>query len=226
MKDIKILSSGVKQRVDAAIERAFECYVYKVAHGYYEPTVEIPMQLFVMKMIEEQLNETTILKNEKFIIDLERNIPLDTKRDEVDGIIDYYKDGQLKEEYLIEFKYKKEKDGGPNSCNIDAYVDVYELERQLKTNKYVKGCYFIFMTDDEKYTVPGSKASANRMVFPLHDTYVIETRTYEAQTPAAEEQLSKSGYSSLTFAKPHKIEYSRFKTTAGKDYWYLILKIK
>ena len=129
--------------------------------------------------------------------------------------------------YLIEFKYKKPRDGGPNSSNIDCYTDIFELEQQCINNHErfkIKKCYFIFMTSDKKYTIPGNQPNANRMVFPLHDGYKIETRDYVPEVPAAISQLKGNGYERLHFENNYNIEYSYF-STSETDYYYFILEI-
>lgn len=221
-----LISHSVSDRVDLAINKAVDLFINKLSKKYYSISVEAPFQLHVMKCVEQILDQLTFSKNERFIVDLEKNIPLNGRNDEVDGVIEYYFNGDLKEQYLIEFKYKKPKDGGPNSINIEAYVDIAELEQQLN-NPIIKGCYFIFLTNDKDFTVPGRNSTANRMVFPLHDGYTIEARRYSPLVPAAVKQLKCCGHPEgyLSFNKQHLVEYSHFNDIDNNQYWYLLMKI-
>ena len=225
MKAFDYMKGEAKPRVEQALRESVDVYINKLDYGFYQLAVEAPLQLHVMKLLEQRLDQYTLSADERFIVDLEKNIPLGTKKDEVDGVVEYYYKGKLKELYLIEFKYKKPKDGGPNSCNIDAYVDIYELEQQKKQNSLVKGCYFVFATSDKEFTIPGARSTANRMIFPLHDGYVIQKRRYVPLAPAAVKQLANSGYSELKFINEHKIEYTYTKTAKGDDYWFFVLDV-
>lgn len=225
MQNFDFMSREVKPRVDRAIKESLEIYLNKLNYGLYQLGVEAPLQLHVMKLLEQKLDQYTLSTEERFVIDLEKDIPLCGRRDEVDGVIEYYLRGELKEQYLIEFKYKKRVHGGPNSGNLDAYVDIYELERQKATNRLVKGCYFIFVTNDQRFTIPGDDPSANRMVFPLYDGYKIERRRYIPQVPAAVRQLRKSRYEELVFGEEHDIEYRVARTNSGNNYWFFLLEI-
>ena len=225
MKELNLIPASAKARVEQALKESLETYMNKLNHGFYQLSVEAPLQLHVMKMLEQKLEQYTLTKEERFVVDVEKNIPLGGRRDEIDGIVEYFLNGQLISQYLIEFKYKKPADGGPNSSNIPSYVDIYELEQQLLTNPLVDGCYFIFVTSDIEFTRPGRRLTSNRMVFPLHEGYTIQTRTYAPMVPAAERQLADLGYTSLTFRKEHNIEYTHVLATSGDEYWYILLNI-
>ena len=225
MKSFEFMQGDAKSRVEQALSESVDVYVNKLDYGFYQLAVEAPLQLHVMKILEQRLDQYTLSADERFVVDLERNIPLRTKRDEVDGVVEYYFKGELKEQYLIEFKYKKPSDGGPNSGNVDAYIDIHELEQQIAINPLVKGCYFVFVTSDKSFTVPSSKQTGTRMIFPLYDGYVIQKKEYVPLVPAAVKKLRDSGYSRLVFTKEHKIEYTYTKTAKGEEYWFLVLNV-
>ena len=219
------MQGEAKPRIEQALRESVDIYINKLDYGFYQLAVEAPLQLHVMKLLEQRLDQYTLSADERFVVDLERNIPLGTKRDEIDGVVEYYFKGKLKEQYLIEFKYKKPSDGGPNSGNVDAYIDIYELEQQIATNPLVKACYFVFVTSDKNFTIPSSRQMGTRMVFPLYDGYIIQRKAYVPLTPAAVQKLADSGYSELTFNKEHEIEYTYTKTAKGEDYWFFVLSI-
>ena len=225
MRYFEFMQGEAKPRIEQALRESVDIYINKLDYGFYQLAVEAPLQLHVMKLLEQRLDQYTLSADERFVVDLEKNIPLGTKRDEIDGVVEYYFKGELKEQYLIEFKYKKPSDGGPNSGNLDAYIDIYELEQQRINNSLVKGCYFVFVTSDKRFIVQSSRQAGTRMVFPLYDDYVIQKRSYIPLTPAAIRKLADSGYSELSFTREYEINYTYTKTAKGEDYWFFVLSI-
>ena len=219
MKNATIINTSVNDRVKRAINAGMEVYANKLMNGFYEPGLEASMQLNLMSIIQNILDQNTFNINERFQVILEKNMPLNGVKDYVDAVIKY-SNGIDEYLYLIELKYKKVGDGGPNSGNPISYVDMYKLN-QHKQNANVKGCFFVFMTDDKTYTRQ-TKREGTRMEFPMFDRAKIEKdKAYKAITPAAMAVVNHSGTNNIVFDKDINIEYFKF-SVKDKPYWYFI----
>lgn len=225
MKEVKEFSINPDDRVEKAIQEAMTIYANKVKYGFYEVDVEATFQFQLMGIIQNLLNQYTLDINERFQIVLEKNFPLNGINDEIDGVIKYYRNG-IEKLYLIEFKYKKIRDGGPNSGNLDSYIDLYELN-MLKNNSNIAGCYFIFMTDDRNFTLQSAN-QGTRSNFPMYDGYrIMQGINYCATCDAAKNRLINNHLPiSLSFDIDIAIEYISFNSNNDHTYWYYIAKIK
>lgn len=225
MKEEKIISINPDDRVEKTIQEAMTIYANKVKYGFYEVDVEATFQFQLMAIIQKLLNQYTLDINERFQIILEKNFPLNGINDEIDGVIKYHCNG-VEKMYLIEFKYKKMRDGGPNSGNLDSYIDLYELNT-LKNNSNIAGCYFIFMTDDKNFTIQSAN-QGTRSNFPMYDGYKItQNVNYCAICDAAKNRLINNHLPiCLSFDTDIYIEYTSFDSSNNHTYWYYIAKIK
>ena len=65
MQNFDFMSREVKPRVDRAIKESLEIYLNKLNYGLYQLGVEAPLQLHVMKLLEQKLEKGYYLRVSK-----------------------------------------------------------------------------------------------------------------------------------------------------------------
>lgn len=216
-------SHETKLCVKQAIHEAFNIYIDRLINRYYDFGLEATFQMHFSLTLEEVLKTKTVSPTERYVVMPEKNFPIDGNKDYIDIVIQH-SDQDKTEMFLIELKYKKTSDGAPNIGNIESYIDIYNLGRQLNNTQFdFGGAYFIFMTNHNAYLKPAPRGKT-RNEMPMYDGYTIEAnRTYNVTNPAAKKKTSKYPQG-FTFPKEYHIEYTEFKVQ-NTLYWYYMLEI-
>ena len=155
MQEIVKLDLQVDKRVEEAINKAMEIYLYKLENNFLEIGLENTFQMSIAEIIKQILELNTFFPNERFRVLFEINKPINGNKDYVDIVIKYERDEE-KKEYLIELKFKKIEHSAVDLGNAESYIDIYNLDTHRKNTQNVRGCYFVFLTDYELYLKPFS----------------------------------------------------------------------
>lgn len=221
MKNANVINLSVDDRVDEAIHKAMDIYLSKLKTGFIDIGLEAAFQMHLADIISKELDQKTFYKDERFIVKFEKNMPINGNNDYVDIVIEYQKQDEQRF-YLVELKFKKISDSAPNLGVIQSYIDIYNLDCHKAITKNVRGCYFIFMTDEEAYIKPAK--AGTRQKLPMHDGATITAnQAYTVSCPAAIKETKKYP-SGFTFNNNYNIEYEKWDIN-GKSYWHFILKI-
>ena len=218
MKKTQLLQTSAESRVKLALEDSLNLYVNKLSNKYYELGLEATMQLQLATILQKELEQYTFFLDERFQVILEKNVPLNGQRDYIDIVIKYHNGNKKDKFFFIELKLKKSSQCSPNSGNVACYIDLYKLN-QHRIVKNAAGCYFVLLTDDERYTEQTSRAGA-RSTFPMFDGALIEkNKLYTANCPDVQNTFDKVGcHNGVSFDKDIKVEYENFNI--GNDqYW-------
>ena len=215
--------NDIKTCVKKAINEALNIYINRLINKYYDFGLEATFQMHFAITLEEVLKTKTFSPTERYVVMPEKNFPIDGNKDYIDIAIQHT-DKYKTEIFLIELKYKKISDGAPNLGNIESYIDIYNLGRQLKNNQCdFSGAYFIFMTNNNAYLKQAPRGKT-RNELPMHDNYTIEAnRKYTVTNPAAKKKIFKYPQG-FTFSKDYYIEYTQFNVQ-NTPYWYYMLEI-
>lgn len=222
MKFANTLISDLDCRIDLIIKQAMDVYVNKVANGLFEVGLEANFQLNLAGILEDLLLINTVNANERFQVILEKNIELNNFKDYIDIVIKY-SINDLESLYLIELKNKKISDGkNVATGNILSYIDMYNLELHKRNTKNVRGCYFIFLTDNN-YLKPYETGTSSEI--PMYDNYsIVKDKVYNVTCDAAIKVMGRYHENGIIFSDTRTIEYTQF-TANSKDYWYFLEKI-
>lgn len=223
----KSFSMDVRERVDRVVEEAVDIYMNKLKNGVIEEGLEATFQLYLSNILSSLLSLNTFGANERFQVLLEKNIPIDIggnieKKNYVDIVIKY-DDGKAEQQFLIELKFKKIEQGAENEGVIASFIDMHNLSYLKKDRSYIKGCYFVFLTDKKTYlSVP---KVGTRLELPMYNQAEIKANTqYKPSTPAAE-RIIKYHSQGFKFYEDHLIKYKEIeKEESNKKYWYFVEK--
>ncbi len=212
---------SVDCRIAQAIHDAWRSYCSKLASGYYEQGLEDTVKLHFASVLEKCLDLVTLFPKERFIVALEKNLPLKGGKDYIDIVIEHFLDAE-RSYYPIELKFKKIGDGAYDYGVIDSYKDIRNLELQ-KEKREVKKAFFIFLTTDIAYTKEST--SGTRALLPMHDgAKIAKGREYRADTESARKRTKEFG-NAFRFNNDYEISYSKFAGRNKEDYYYFILEI-
>ena len=225
MKNAVLLPTNSVERVKRAIVRALEIYISKFACGEYSANIEAPFQFDYGYILRDLLELSKLYSDERFVVSLEDNVPIDRRRDEVDIVITYTK-GRIIEKHLIELKYKKASAGSPASSVIPCYEDMYDMHKHRTSNpSEIKSTWFIFLTPNKQFVEkPKESQTGLHTKMCLYDGYTIEAgKTYIADNADGLKRMAKYP-NGFVFEEDKKIEYHSFKR-GTVDYWYLIMEM-
>lgn len=226
MKEYKIIDFDVDTRVNKVIYESMNIYLSKLETGFIEVGLEDTFKMHLADIIGKQLELLTFYDNERFIIRLELNMQIGTKKDYIDIVIEHNKENQ-KRLYLIELKFKKITDSAPDLGAIESYIDIQNLECQYhsnnNSNNKICGCYFIFLTDLSTYCNKPNRGT--RLELPFYDkAYIKKNKKYIVTGKSAQKNCIKYP-DGFKFKNNHSIKFMH-STIKGKNYWHFILKIK
>lgn len=225
MRKADLLPSNSADRVRSAIIKALQVYISKFACGEYSADLEAPFQFDYAYILREILELNKLFSDERFVVSLEDNIPIDGHNDEVDIIITYSK-GRKIEKHLIELKYKKASAGSPASSAIPCYEDMYDMNRHRLLNPdLIKSTWFIFLTPNKQFVErPKSSQTGLHTKMCLYDGYTIKAdKIYIADNADGLKRMANYPRG-FTFDKDRTIEYQSFKRK-GISFWYLIIEM-
>lgn len=225
-KKANIINLDVDCRVEAAIRNAMDIYINKLASGFIEVGLENTFQMHLADIIGRELDQNTFYDDERFMVKFEKNMPINGNKDYIDIVVEYKK-GQQTNLYLIELKFKKVLDAALDLGNVESYKDIYNLNCHKQKTANVKGCYFIFLTNDEAYL--RQSTSGTRAQIPMYDGYTIQKNIKYTVTALSAKQNMTKYPSGFDFSSNYLIEYQHMSmpnvNTKEKDYWFYILKI-
>ncbi len=221
MQEIVKLDLQVDKRVEEAINKAMEIYLYKLETSFLEIGLENTFQMSIAEIIKQILELNTFFPNERFRVLFEINKPINGNKDYVDIVIKYERDEE-KKEYLIELKFKKIEHSAVDVGNAESYIDIYNLDTHRKNTQNVRGCYFVFLTDYELYLKKAKRGT--RVELPMHDGYTIKKNQSYVVSGEAIKKVVQKYPNGFIFNNDYKINYIH-ATIHKKDYWYYILKI-
>ena len=159
MTNLDFHSDSPTDCITDAIYDAWFSYCNKLSNGYYEPGLEDSVKLHFASLLEKCLDLVTLYPDERFVVTLEKNLPLDGDKDYIDIVIEYHRGNECSH-YPIEIKFKKLRDGAYDYGVVDSYIDIANLERQkANKNSGVKKAFFIFLTSDIAYTRKSNKGT-------------------------------------------------------------------
>lgn len=221
MEEIKTIEVDVDKRIEEAIQKSMITYFARLENGFIGLGLEKTFQMSIAEIIKQILELNTFSPDERFIVLLEINKPINHNKDYIDIVIKYEKKEE-KREYLIELKYKKITDYAFDFGNIESYIDIFNLEFHKNKTPNVCGCYFIFLTDHKTYLNKGRRGT--RVELPMYDGYTIQKNCKYAVTGKSAKSAARKYNNGFTFSKDYVVNYIHAKA-CNKDFWYYILKI-
>lgn len=222
MKNISF-STTVADRIDEAVHKAVQIYFTRLNTGFYEIGLEDTFKMHLGDILGKELELATLYPDERFIVMLEKNMPIHENKDYVDIVIRYQKQNTV-EIYPMELKFRKITDYATDNGNIDSYIDICNLDAHKASTANIHGCYYIFMTDLETYTKQ-ARMDCTRAELPMHDGYIIQKdKTYTVSGKSAKNRIAKKYPYGFTFHNDYSIEYEKV-LIGEKPYWYYILKL-
>ncbi len=147
-----------------------DIYINKLKTEFIDIGLEDTFKMHLANIIGRELEQRTFYKDERFVVELEKNMPINGNRDYIDIVIEYRR-GTIQKLYLLELKFKKITDSAPDLGTIRSYVDIYNLDCHHANASNVCGYYFIFMTDLQTYAKQSNRGTRNQL--PMHDGAVI-----------------------------------------------------
>lgn len=221
MRNANEISLDVDERVDKAIKDSMDIYINKLKTGFIDIGLEASFKMHLANIINRELEQRTFYKDERFVVQLEKNMPINGNKDYIDIVIEYQRGG-IQKLYLLELKFKKITDSAPDLGTIESYIDIYNLDCHHANTSNVYGCYFIFMTDLQTYVNQSNKGTRSQL--PMHDGAVIAAHSQYTVSGQAALKASGKYPSGFTFHNSYKIDYQK-SVINGKDYWHFILRI-
>ncbi len=225
IKNADLIDESVNARVEMAINKAMFIYLTRLKMGMIDEGLEASFQMHLAGLLRDELEVLTIDKNERFVVELEKNMEKENNgKNYVDICVEYHKNGCLNELYPIELKFKKKSQSAEDLGVMESFKDIYNLE-QL-TN--IKACYFIFLTDHELYTKQ-PKNSGTRKVFSMyHGAKIKQNQNYKYDSKTAKNMLEKYP-NGFDFKYNYKIDYQKItipsENNENKNLWFFKLKI-
>ncbi len=227
IKNAVLIDENPNARVEMAINKAMSVYLTRLKMDMINEGLEASFQMHLSGLLRDELELLTIDKHERFVVELEKNLGDKKDKNYVDICVEYHKNGSLDEprhteQYHIELKFKKKNQGAEPQNVIECFKDIYNLEQLANTNKEIKFCYFIFLTDHKLYTEKADEGI--RKKFPIHhDADIVTNTKYNDDGDTAKNSLKKYP-NGLHFKNNYKIKYQKLQ---GKDknYYFFILSI-
>ena len=222
IKPADLIDQSPNSRVKNALNKAMSIYLTRLKTQMVEEGLEASFQMHLAGLLRDELELLTIARDERFIVELEKNMG-DEKKNYVDISIEFYEKGKPCKQYLIELKFKKASQTAGNQNVINSFIDIYNLEQLAIHNEKIEACYFIFLTDYERYTKETDKGT--RQIFTMHNGAKIQTnKIYIDESKTAKKSLEKYK-NGLKFSNNYQIEYKKIETH-DKSYWFFLLEIK
>lgn len=221
MMNANNINLDVNERVNEAINDSMDIYINKLGTGFIDIGLEAGFKMHLANIIGRELEQRTFYRDERFIIQLEKNIPINGNKDYIDIVIEYQREN-IQKLYLLELKFKKITDSAPDLGTIESYIDIFNLDCHHANTSNVCGCYFIFMTDLQTYVNLPKKGTRNQL--PMYEGAVINANNQYIVSGHAAINASAKYPSGFTFHNSYTINYQK-SVINGKDYWHFILKI-
>lgn len=227
MKSVQLTTIDVDRRVRDAIFESMVIYSNKLSYGNLSIGLEATFQHYLALILKGVLEQKTLTNSERFSLTLEQNVPLNGRNNYVDIVI-HHDDTNGRRDYLVELKYKKQKDGAQVLGVVETYFDLYNLDLlHHKSNPgNIFNCYVIFLTDLQTYKNPPK--SGTRVELPMYDNAVIQKNAVYMPSNNTSKNLITEQYGSsfkgFEFAEDLSFEYNAFQVD-GKDYWYFIQEL-
>ena len=222
---IKMIPESPNTRVEKALNKAMSVYLTRLKMGMIEEGLEVSFQMHLAGLLRDALELLTIDKNERFVVELEKNMG---DKNYVDICVEYHKNGHLSECYPIELKFKKKSQSAAPQNVIECFKDIYNLEQLANKQfegKEIKFCYFIFLTNHKIYTEKPSNEKDIRAKFPMWDgAKIIPNQIYKDDSKTAESVFKKYP-KDFKFKHNYDINYQKITTHENKNLWFFKLQI-
>ena len=224
IKNADLIDESVNARVEMAINKAMSIYLTRLKMGMIDEGLEASFQMHLAGLLRDELELLTIDKNERFVVELEKNMG---DKNYVDICVEYHKNGCLNELYPIELKFKKESQTAGNQAVINSFVDIYKLEQLINQNNLVKSCCFIFLTNYERYTKQPKNGGTREVFSMYHNSKIEPNQSYKDDSKTFKRALLKkfkNELKELKFNNSYTIKYQKLQCK-DKNYYFFILSI-